>query len=315
MARITPTEWIWRNGEFVKWNDAQLHVLAHSMQFGSAAFEGVRSYDTPRGPAIFRLEEHLQRLIQSCRIYRMDCPYTVDEMIAATVELVDRNKVDNCYIRPMVLRGFGASGMVGFDSPIETYLPCWPFGNYLGEDAIEQGIDACVSSWNRVAPNTIPAIAKVGGNYLSGALIKMEALANGYGEGIGLDTNGTVSEGSGQNVFIVQNGTLCTTPLNGTLLAGITRDAVIQMAKDLGIEVREMPLPREMLYSADELFLCGTASEVTPVRSVDKIKVGSGKRGPVTTQIQSRYLDLVHGRVEDTHGWLTYVKAERASRA
>jgi branched-chain amino acid aminotransferase len=313
MAKLPATEWIWRDGEFIRWNDAQVHVLSHSMQFGSSLFEGIRCYDTPRGPAVFRLEDHLQRLLNSGRIYRMEIKHSVDDLVAATCELVEKNAMKTCYIRPMVLRGFGAAGMVPFDSPIETYIPCWPWEAYLGHGAMENGVDACISTWHRVAPNTIPAGAKVAGNYLGGQLIKMEALANGYGEGIALDTDGRVSEASGQNVFVISKGVIYTTPINGTLLPGITRDSIIAIAHELGITVVEQPIPRESLYVADEVFLTGTATEVAPVRSVDKITVGTGKRGPVTQQIQQKYLDLVHGRIEDPRGWLTYVRAERAS--
>jgi branched-chain amino acid aminotransferase len=308
MSKLTATDWIWRDGEFVRWDDANVHVLSHSMQYGSAAFEGIRCYDTPRGPAIFRLDAHLQRLITSCRIYRMDIPYSADELTTAICQLVDRNALDACYIRPMVLRGYGASSMVPFESPINVYLPCWPWGAYLGEGALENGVDAGVSSWQRVAPNTLPAIAKIAGNYLSSQLIKMEALANGFQEAIALGTDGMLSEGSGQNVFLVSSGTVITPPINGTLLAGITRDAILSLAGDLGLPVREQPVPREMLYGADEVFLTGTASEVTPVRSVDRITVGRGRRGPITEQIQRRFLDVVHGRVADRHGWLTFVR-------
>jgi branched-chain amino acid aminotransferase len=313
MAKLTQTDWIWRDGEFVAWQDATVHVLAHSMQFGSSAFEGVRCYDTPRGPAIFRLEDHLQRLINSCKIYRMDVPYGVDELVAACCELVERNAMRSCYIRPMVLRGFGAAGMVPFDSPVEVFLPCWPWGAYLGEGALENGVDTCVSSWHRMAPNTVPSMAKVAGNYLGGQLIKMEALANGFDEAIALGPDGMISEGSGQNVFVVHKGVLFTTPLNGTLLPGITRESIMTLARDAGVEVREQPLQREILYTADEIFLTGTASEVTPVRSVDRITVGAGRAGEVTKQLQRTFLDLVHGKVEDRHGWLTFVRAERAS--
>jgi branched-chain amino acid aminotransferase len=314
MAKITETGWIWRDGEFVRWQDATVHVLAHSLQFGSSVFEGIRCYSTPRGPAIFRLEDHLQRMIDSCKIYRMDMKYSLDELVAACCELVDRNGVDACYLRPMVVRGYGASGMVPFDSPVEVYLPCWPWGAYLGDGALENGVDACVASWNRMAPNTIPMMAKVAGNYLSGQLIKMEALRNGFAEGIGLGPNGMISEGSGQNLFVVHRGTIYTPTINGTLLHGITRYSILTLARDMGIPVREQELPREMLYTADEVFLTGTASEVTPVRSVDRIQVGSGKRGPITTQLQQRFLDLFRGVGEDTYGWLTYVRAERASK-
>ncbi len=314
MAKITETEWIWRDGEFIRWQDATVHVLAHSMQFGSSAFEGIRCYKTPRGGAIFRLEDHLQRLLDSCRMYRMDVKYSLDELVSACCELVDKNGLDSCYLRPMVLRGYGASGMVPLDSPIEVYLPCWPWGVYLGEGALENGVDACVSSWNRMAPNTVPSMAKIAGNYLSGQLIKTEALRNGFAEGIALAPNGMLSEGSGQNLFLVHRGTIYTPTINGTLLHGITRDAILTLARDMGIPVREQEMPREMLYTADELFLTGTASEVTPVRSVDRIPVGNGRRGPITTQLQQRFLDLVKGVGDDPYGWLTYVSAERASK-
>lgn len=315
MYQLTATDWIWRNGEFIRWDDATVHVLGHSMQFGSSAFEGIRCYATPGGPAIFRLEDHLERMMVSCRMYRMEVPYTVDALVAACCELVERNRLDACYLRPMVIRGYGAAGMVPFASPVEVYLPCWPWGAYLGDDALENGVDACVSSWHRVAPNTIPAMAKIAGNYLSGQLIKMEALANGFAEAIALDTTGLVSEGSGQNTFVVHRGTIITPPVNGTLLAGITRDTILTLARDLGLPVREQPVPREMLYAADEVFLTGTASEVTPVRSIDRITVGDGRRGPITSQLQERFLDVVRGGAEDRYGWLTYVRAERASTA
>ena len=308
MAGITETEWIWKNGTFIKWADAQVHVLSHSMQFGSSAFEGIRCYNTPKGPAIFRLREHLTRLVNSVKIYRIELDYSVDQLVLAHRELVARNKVDSCYIRPMVVRGYGAAGMVPFDSPVEVYIPCWPWGAYLGEGALENGVDACVSSWHRVAPNTIPSLAKIAGNYLSGQLVKMEALANGFAEAIALGPSGMVSEGSGQNVFLVDQGELVTTPLDGTLLGGITRASIIALAKREGLNVREQHIPREMLYTTDEVFLTGTASELTPVRSVDQIKVGAGKPGPVTKQLQKAFLDIANGRAEDTFGWLTYVR-------
>ena len=313
MAKITATDWIWRDGEFIRWSDAHVHVLSHSLQFGSSVFEGIRCYDTPRGPAIFRLEDHLQRMVHSCKIYRMELKYSVDDLVAASCELVEKNGLDACYIRPMVIRGYGAAGMVPFASPVEVYLPCWPWGAYLGDEALEKGIDACVSSWNRVAPNTLPAMAKMAGNYLSGQLVKMEALANGFQEAIALDVDGTISEGSGQNVFLVVNGTLYTAPVNGTLLQGVTRDSIITLARDMGLPVRETVLPREALFTADEVFLTGTASEVTPVRSVDHITVGEGKPGPITQQLQRRFLDVVKGAAEDEHRWLTYVRAERTA--
>lgn len=315
MARLKETKWIWRDGDFIAWKDAQVHVLSHSMQFGSSIFEGIRCYKTPSGPAIFRLHDHLQRMLNSCRIYRIELPYGVDDLVAASCQLVERNAIESCYIRPMVVRGYGAAGMVPFDSPIEVYIPCWPWGAYLGDHALEQGVDACVSSWHRVAPNTIPAAAKVAGNYLGGQLIKMEALANGFGEAIALGPGGMLSEGSGQNVFVVQNGTLFTPPIDGTLLTGITRATVLTLAHDAGIPVEVRPLAREMLYMADEVFLSGTASEVTPVRSVDRIAVGNGERGPITRRLQREYLDIATGAIEDRHGWLTHVRAESAAAA
>ncbi len=308
MAKIGETQFIWRDGTFIDWKEASIHVLSHSVQFGSAVFEGIRCYATPKGPAIFRLREHLKRMLNSCKIYRMPVTYTIDELIEANRELVRRNGVEACYLRPMVLRGYGAAGMVPFDSPVEVYLPCWPWGAYLGAGALEHGVDACVASWHRVAPNTIPAMAKIAGNYLSGQLIKMEALANGYDEAIALGPDGMVSEGSGQNVFAVDGGVLYTPPIDGTLLPGITRSTVIALAEELGIKVVVGGLSREVLYTCDELFVCGTASEITPVRSVDKLPVGDGSVGPITKKLQSLFLDIVNGRIADTRGWLTYVQ-------
>ncbi|MBM4187571.1 MAG: branched-chain amino acid transaminase [Gemmatimonadetes bacterium] len=311
MHRLTETSWIWKDGKFIKWADATVHVLSHSMQFGSSAFEGIRCYRTPRGPAIFRLSEHLHRLKNSCKIYRMEVSYSVDELAAACCELVNRNGLEECYLRPMVIRGYGAAGMVPFASPVEVYLPCWPWGAYLGPEAFEKGVDATVSTWTRVAPNTLPAGAKMAGNYLSGMLVKMEALANGFGEGIALDVDGRVSEGSGQNVFLVKDGAIHTAPINGTLLPGITRDAIVTLTRDAGYRVHEGPVSREMLYLADEVFFCGTAVEVTPVRSVDKIPVGNGTPGPVTRDIQRRFQAVTTGQAPDPHSWLTYAGAPR----
>ena len=307
MAKIAETKFIWRDGEFIRWQDATVHLLAHSVQFGSAIFEGIRCYSTPKGPAVFRLREHLKRMANSAKIYRMPLQWTSDQLVDATREVVRRNEVTACYIRPMVLRGYGAAGMVPFESPVETFIPCWPWGAYLGEEALAKGVDACVSTWHRVAPNTIPAMAKIAGNYLGGQLIKMEALTNGYDEAIALGPDGMISEGSGQNVFAVDGGVLYTPPIDGTLLPGITRDTVLRLADDAGLAVRVQPLSREVLYTADELFVCGTASEITPVRSVDRIVVGDGKPGPVTKQLQQRFLDIVNGRAPDEHGWLTAV--------
>ncbi len=308
MSGFTETDFIWHDGKFVPWADAKVHVLCHSLQFGSSAFEGIRCYSTPQGPAVFRLQDHLRRLINSVKIYRMELQYSLDDLVAATCELVLKNKLPACYIRPMVVRGYGAAGMVPFDSPIEVYIPCWPWGTYLGEGALENGVDACVSSWHRMAPNTTPAMAKVAGNYLGGQLIKMEALANGFAEAIALGPDGMISEGSGQNIFLVLDGVLHTPTVDGTLLPGITRLSIIQLARDAGIPIREQPLPREYLYAADEVFLTGTAAEVTPVRSVDRIKVGKGKPGPMTTKLQKEFLEIVSGKAPDKHGWLTPVK-------
>ncbi|MCX5768412.1 MAG: branched-chain amino acid transaminase [Gemmatimonadetes bacterium] len=305
--KLTETKWIWRDGTFIKWADAQVHVLCHSLQFGSSAFEGVRCYETPKGPAIFRLQDHLTRLVNSCKIYRMEVPYSIEDMVEGCRELVRRNEMKSCYLRPMVLRGYGAAGMIPFDSPIEVYLPCWPWGAYLGDEAMENGVDCCISTWNRMAPNTIPAAAKVAGNYLSGQLVKMEALLNGFAEGIALGPDGMLSEGSGMNVFVVSGGTLYTPPVDGTLLPGITRSSIITLAKEAGIEVIERALPRESLYTADEVFFTGTAAEITPVRSVDKITVGKGKRGPMTLLLQTAYMETVTGKRADPHGWLTLV--------
>ena len=309
--KLTATDWIWHDGTFVRWADANVHVLSHSMQYGSAVFEGIRCYDTPDGPAIFRLEDHLRRMMASCKIYRMDAAYSLPELVAGCCAVIEKNGLGAAYLRPMVIRGYGAASMVPFESPIEVYLPCWPFGAYLGDEALEAGVDVCVSSWNRVEPNTLPAMAKIAGNYLSGQLIKMEALANGFHEAIALGTNGLLSEGSGQNVFLVRNGVIYTPPISSSLLPGITRDSVLTLAHDLGIVVREEPLPRESLYIADEVFFAGTATEITPVRSVDRMPVGQGKPGQVAKLIQKSFLDLANGRTPDRHGWLTHTRSAR----
>jgi branched-chain amino acid aminotransferase len=308
MHKLTETDWIWRDGKFIPWSEARVHVLSHSMQFGSSAFEGMRCYATPRGPAIFRLHDHLKRLVTSCRIYRIELPYSIDDLASACCLLVEKNRLEACYLRPMVVRGYGAASMIPTASPIEVYLPCWPWGAYLGDEALAKGVNACVSSWNRVAPNTLPAIAKIAGNYLGSQLIKLEALANGYDEAIALGPDGMLSEGSGQNLFLVVDGVLCTPPIDGTMLPGITRSSVLTLARDGGIPVREQALPRDALYAADEIFITGTATEVTPVRSVDKIPVGSGRPGPVTIDLQRRYLATAKGEAPDPHGWLTPVK-------
>jgi branched-chain amino acid aminotransferase len=304
---IREAEWIWRDGAVIQWRDANVHLLSLAVQFGSSVFEGVRCYDTPRGPAIFRWPEHLRRLYDSCRIYRMELKWSPDQLTAATTDLIIRNGLDSCYIRPMVLRGYGDAGMLPGVSPVETFIACWPWGTYLGDGALENGVDVCVSTWQRPAPNTFPALAKAAGHYNNAQLIKMEAAENGYVEAIALAPNGLVSEGSGQNVFLVRDGVLRTTGVDGTILNGITRASIITLARDLGIAVEQGAIPREMLYTADEAFFTGTAAEVTPIRSVDRITVGAGKAGPVTRALQQKFLDIVHGRMPDEHGWLTYV--------
>jgi branched-chain amino acid aminotransferase len=313
MSQIEKVEWVWHDGEFVRWDEARIHVLSHAVQFGSSVFEGIRCYRTPEGPAVFRLADHLRRMYDTCKVYRTEIPYDAAALTRACRELIERNGLDACYLRPMVVRGYGAVGMVPYASRPEVYLVCWPWGAYLGDDALELGVDACVSSWFRPAPNTYPAMAKVAGNYLGSQLAKMEALSNGFAEAIALTPQGLVSEGTGQNLFLVRNGTLITPPVDGTLLPGITRDSVLCLAQDLGIPVREQPVPRETLYIADELFFTGTAAEVTPVRSVDRITVGSGRRGPVTERIQERFLAVARGELPDTRGWLTPVRTEVVS--
>ncbi len=303
---IQKTEKIWHNGKLIPWDDAQLHVMSHVVNYGSSVFEGVRCYSLPKGPAIFRATEHMQRLLDSAKIYRIDVDYTRDELVSAVVDVVKNNGVWPCYIRPIILRGYGEAGVNPFNSPTEVYICNYPWGKYLSNDA-EKGVDVCVSSWTRLAPNTLPAIAKSGANYMNSQLIKMEAIVNGYVEGIALDTNGYVSEGSGENIFIVRNGTLQTTPLGNSVLPGITRDSVMQIARELGIPVVEQVIPREMLYIADEAFFTGTAAEVTAIRSVDKISVGKGVVGPVTRAVQKEFYAIIRGEKADRFGWLTAV--------
>ena len=278
---------IWRNGEFIAWDDAKIHVLSHVVSYGSSVFEGIRCYETNHGPAIFRLPEHVRRMIDSAKIYRMDTfAFTRADLEAAMVELVRVNGLKSCYIRPIALRGYGEIGVNGMKNPVDVYLACWEWGKYLGEEALAQGVNVCVSSWTRMAPNTLPALAKAGANYMNSQLIKMEAIANGYSEGIALDHNGQVSEGSGENLFVVRDGKIVTPSLGASVLPGITRDTIVTLARDLGIAVVEQNIPRELLYIADEVFFTGTAAEVTPIRSIDKIKIGSGMRGPVTEKLQ-----------------------------
>jgi branched-chain amino acid aminotransferase len=307
------TEWIWHDGEWIRWQDATVHVLAHSMQFGSSLFEGIRCYDTPDGPAVFRLDAHLRRLKDSSKIYRMEIGDRIPQVAEACLEIVARNGVRECYIRPMVVRGYGSAGLSPLGSTLEIYIACWPWGTYLGEGALENGVDVKISSWQRQEPNTFPAGAKAAGNYLNSQLGRLEAIEDGYADAIALGPGGLVSEGTGQNVFLVRDGVLTTPSLDGTNLNGITRDSILKIAEDLGIPTREGGVPRETLYLADELFFTGTASEVTPIRSVDRIQIGEGRMGPVTRAIQQRFLDTVRGRVPDTHGWLTHVPQPAAA--
>ena len=303
---IQKTERVWHNGKFIRWDDAHIHVMSHVVNYGSSVFEGIRCYALPSGPAIFRAQDHIQRLLDSAKIYRIDLDYTTEELVTALVELVKSNGVWPCYIRPIVLRGYGEAGVNPFNSPTEVYIANYPWGKYLGADA-EQGVDVCVSSWTRIAPNTLPAMAKSGANYMNSQLVKMEAIINGYLEGIALDANGYVSEGSGENLFVVRNGTLQTAPLGNSVLPGITRDSALTIARELGIPVVEQGIPREMLYIADEVFLTGTAAEITPVRSVDKISVGKGTIGPITKSIQKEFYAIIRGERPDRFQWLTPV--------
>ncbi|MEJ5367679.1 MAG: branched-chain amino acid transaminase [Bryobacteraceae bacterium] len=307
---MTPTEKIWHNGRFIPWDEARIHVISHVVSYGSSVFEGVRCYDTQRGPAIFRLREHTRRLLDSAKIYRIPVDFSLETLMQAQVDLVRVNRLRSCYIRPIVLRGYGSMGVMPSGNPTEVFLACWEWGKYLGEEAMTQGVDVCVSSWNRMAPNTLPALAKAGGNYLNSQLIRMQAHLDGYAEGIALDANGYVSEGSGENIFVIRDGVIHTPPLSASVLPGITRDSILRLAREAGIPVVETNIPREMLYIADEIFFTGTAAEVTPVRSVDRIPVGEGRRGPITERLQRAFFDIVEGRVEDRFGWLTPVPAE-----
>ncbi len=313
MSGLKPSAEIWHNGELIPWDDAQIHVCSHVVHYASAVFEGIRCYKTEDGSAVFRLPEHIKRLHASAHIYRMPLDFSVEALEEACLETIRANKMESCYIRPIVFRGYHSLGVNPNPCPIETYIAVWEWGKYLGAEAIEDGVDVMVSSWNRLATNTMPGIAKAASNYMNAQLIKMEALENGYVEGIALDARGYVSEGSGENIFIVRDGKLVTPPLSASVLPGITRDCVVTLAGELGYEVVEQDIPRESLYIADEVFFTGTAAEITPVRSIDKIAVGIGSRGPVTAAIQELYFDHVEGRVEDKYGWRTSVYRDVAA--
>ncbi len=304
---------VWMNGKIVDWADANIHVATHVIHYGSAVFEGARCYKTPTGSAFFRLDAHIRRLYDSARIYRMDYAMDRDEFTQAVTETVQANGMPACYIRPIFYRGYHTLGVNPLPCPVDAAILVWEWGAYLGPEALERGVDVRVSSWTRSAPNTFPAMAKSVANYANSSLIKMEAVLDGYSEGIALDPDGHVSEGSGQNIFLVRDEILYTPPLSASVLPGITRDSIITLAQDLGYAVREMDLPREMLYVADEVFFVGTAAEITPIRSVDKIKVGIGGRGPITTALQRAYFDCINGVVPDRHGWLTPVEIPSGS--
>ena len=309
---IQTTEKIWHNGELIAWQDAKIHVMSHVVHYGSSVFEGIRAYSQPAGAAIFRLPEHMQRLLDSAKIYRMDLPYSLDELCAAVVDVVEANNVAPCYIRPIALRGYGEIGVSPKGSPIEVFIANFTWGKYMDGTG---GVDVCVSSWNRLAPNTMPALAKAGANYMNSQLIRMEADINGYAEGIGLDVNGLVSEGSGENIFIVRNGVLYTPTLANSALSGITRDSVLTIARHLGLPVIEQAIPRELLYIADEVFFSGTAAEVTPIRSIDRIVIGDGSVGPITKQLADEFFGIANGLKPDRFGWLTPVKVSAQEAA
>ncbi|MDH4196918.1 MAG: branched-chain amino acid transaminase [Candidatus Aminicenantes bacterium] len=298
---------VWKNGRLVPWKDATIHLASHVIHYGSSLFEGFRAYGTPKGTAVFRLQSHTDRLFNSCKIYRMEIPYTRDEINRAVVETVKANGLKACYVRPIVYRGYGTLGVDPLRNPVDCAILVWEWGQYLGPEALEQGVDVCVSSWWRMAPNTFPALAKAGANYMNSQLIKMEALLDGYSEGLALNVRGHISEGSGENLFVVKDGLITTPPLSSSVLPGITRDSVMTLARDLGVRIVEDTIPREMLYIADEVFLTGSAAEITPVRTIDKIVVGTGRRGPLTARLQEEFFAIIEGVKNDRHGWLTFV--------
>jgi branched-chain amino acid aminotransferase len=315
MAGMIKSEKIWMNGEFVAWDDAKVHVLAHVLHYGSSVFEGIRAYQTKTGTAIFRLGEHIERLIHSAKIYKMKPTFTAEQIERACLETVAVNGLKECYIRPLIYRGYAHVGVNPVGTPIDTMIAAYPWGKYLGDDALTKGVAVKIGTWARMAPNTLPAMAKAGGNYLNSQLLKLEAVEDGYAEAIALDVNGYVSEGSGENLFAVIKGELVTPPVSASILAGITRASVLRLARDLGYTVREAVMPRELLYIADELFFTGTAVEVTPVTSVDRITIGSGERGPVTKAIQDAFFGIVKGDLPDRYGWLSPVPMGAAKRA
>ncbi len=298
---------VWINGKLVPWKDANIHIASHVIHYGSSIFEGFRGYNTPKGTAIFRNSAHIKRLYNSCKMYRMEIPFAQEEFEQAVIQTIKANKLKACYIRPIVYRGYGTLGVNPFPNPVDCAILVWEWGQYLGEKALENGVDVKISTWQRMAPNTFPALAKSGANYMNSQLIKMEAMLEGYAEGIALNVMGHISEGSGENIFIVINGEIHTPPLSSSILPGITRDAVICLAKDLGITLVEETLPREILYIAEEVFFTGSAAEITPIRSVDKITIGNGRRGPVVKRLQDEFFAYINGEKKDKYRWLTYV--------
>lgn len=308
---------IWQNGQMIPWDQATVHVMSHALHYGSSVFEGIRVYKTPEGPKVFRLTDHMQRFYDSAKIYRMPVPYERDELIDVCKQLVTANNLMNgAYIRPIAFRGYGEPGLAPKpEHRVDVAIAAWEWGAYLGADGLENGVDVCISSWQRVAPNTIPSLAKAGGNYLSGQLISTEAKRLGFDEGIALATDGTVSEGAGENLFMIRGGRIITPPATSSILTGLTRDTIIKLAARNGMTVEEKSIPREALYLADEIFLTGTAAEVTPVRSVDRIQIGAGRRGPITKQLQDAFFGLFSGKTKDTDGWLEAVDAQPAAAA
>jgi len=303
-----PTEWVWMNGEFIKWNEANVHVTTHALHYGSSVFEGVRAYATPEGPAAFRLQPHTKRLLNSCKIARIQSPYTEEEINAAILEIIARNKHEACYIRPLIFRGAGPLGVEGRKNQVDAVIFTMEWGRYLGQEAIENGVDVQISSWRRIAQDTGASLAKIGGQYVNSQFISMEAHDNGFSEGIALDYNGTVSEGAGENIFVIYNGTVYTPGNGSSILMGITRDSVLTILKDLGHEVRFESISRDLLYIADEIFFTGTAAEISPIRSVDRIQIGAGKRGPITKAVQDEFFAITSGQKPDKFGWLTHVR-------
>ena len=309
---LKPSKYIWHDGELVPWEEATVHVLTHALHYGSSVFEGIRVYKSPAGPVGFRLTDHIRRMFNSAKIYYLDIPYSIDTLVAACKDLVMKNGlVDGAYVRPIAYRGYGDMGVAGNPgAPANCSIAAWEWGSYLGDGGLENGVDVCISSWQRVAPNTVPALAKAGGTYLSSLLVTLEARRLGFTEGIALNTEGYVSEGAGENLFLVQDGTLYTPPVSASILAGLTRHSVLALAGTLGLTVLEQNIPREMLYIADEVFLTGTAAEITPVRSVDKITVGDGRRGPITTSLQEKFFGLFDGSTPDQWGWLERIAVD-----